>query len=265
MAFEDYSAKRNMTPEEVLAVFRELQELNPWADEERIDSETSVHDWQWVLYDVAAWNECRRSWKAVNELFNIAIPYRRWKATVKPMKERTVLQMCELIASVALIEDIRPVSVFGKKCKTAGAFLAVRNTLAKVGIDVSELRPSSPLEPLLRKHHTAFEMEMLKFAPGKLPRVKIEDHRLVVAVNRIIIAGLLLFAASLPVSLLSIYFYGLDVTLLPIVVLGVPLALCDAIFASATRSLQPRSAKLGDLHTVRDLCCAIVADVPVTD
>jgi len=268
MAFDEYSAKRRMTPEDVLEVFID-QQRSCWGDEpdEIIHFDMTIAEWQdqLGLVNDVAWNERKFVWKSVTSFFRVSIPYKRWKSAVRPERTHRLRELCELIASEAVVEEIRPITVFGRACRPAGVFLAIRNALRDAGIDTTNLRPSTSLRPTLKRYRWSFQQEMAKLAPGKLPLVKVREHALVRASNILIALGLLsLIGALLAAVLLRVLAwaqvpfgdFALAVTLVAALA-GPAMALAGAIGAYATNSLLPSDAELGHLETFRDLCYAV--------
>ncbi len=261
MALEECSLKRQMTPEDVLEVFIHLQGMfGSTRPEDVLRFDMSITQWQseLELYNDTCWNERKWLWRFVMDFFRVSIPYGTWKSVVKPEGKRTVRELCELIASKAMVEEIKPLSILGKPCLPAGAFLAVRNSLTDAGIDTTDLRPSTRLEPLLRKHGELFEREMRKLAPGKLPSLETKGHPLAIITQSMIGIGLLTLFAMIPGAFVSEYFGlpGLNAVCLGSLVM----IAIGVIGAYATGSLRPRQARLGELQTIRDVCCAILPE-----
>lgn len=258
MDLNEQPTKRPMTSEEVLSVFQQLQRLDIECfgrplPSELIQFDTAIADLYFELDSLGAPFTVRKgTWKTMTKFFDASIPYRTWKSVVRPEKKRTVRELCELIASEAVMEDIRPLSILGRECLPAGAFLAVRNVLAEEGADVSDLRPSTRLEPLLKQHGDFFTWKMFKLAPGRLPRLQTKMHRFQLAASYLVGVSVLLMAIGTPMLIFDVggatpIFFGGMVTMVPAL-----------LSTYATSSLPPREARLGEMQTVRDLCYAIV-------
>jgi hypothetical protein len=104
----------------------------------------------------------------LNARFDVEISREEWRATLEP-RTATLGSVCELLASRAEMPDIKPFSVCGTECLSAGAFLAVRTALEREGVPVEGLRPSAPIEPLARAHLGSFVTALGKIAPNALP------------------------------------------------------------------------------------------------
>lgn len=256
MDLNEQTTKRPMTPEEVLSVFRGLERLDVMrAPSEPIQFDTTIFDFYLRIDSTSVpFNVGASTWEWVTQVFDVSIPYRTWKAVVRPKNKPTVRDLCELIASEAVVEDVQPLSILGRECLPAGAFLAVRNMLADEGVDVSDLRPSTPLEPLLKQNPTLFQRMMIMLVPGRLPRLRTKMHRFQLAACCLSYISVLLMAIAIPMT-----FHGMNgpTLLLLTGMVGIALSLVSLY---ATRSLPPREATLGEMQTVRDLCYAIVKD-----
>jgi hypothetical protein len=165
---------RAMTEEEVLAVLRDIH--RQWSDEDGnpeavIDYETTINHWcsacgidTWYGFNLGEF------W---NEFFRVEFTPLEWSQVVEPGRRRTLGGVCKLIATRARVEEIEKAAWFGKPCKSAGSFLAIRALLARAGGDVQDLRPSTPLARYFGKRdHPAFLRDLLRVAPGRLPVVR---------------------------------------------------------------------------------------------
>jgi hypothetical protein len=59
--------------------------------------------------------------------------------------------------------------VAGIECWSAGTFLTIHSLLAKAGVPVQNVRPSTPLAGYAREYGAVFIAEIGKLAPGALP------------------------------------------------------------------------------------------------
>lgn len=165
----------------------------------------------------------------------------------------TIAEFCEFLASKAEAVRIEPVTVLGRPCLAAGAFLAVRRLLDRAGADMTDLAPSSALLPYLRRWPRVFRWDVAKMAPGRLPILRYIMHPVVQGCvshfgNCLLLAGLFFL-------LHWIWQFG---ALLAIheLVLGI-LFLLTGWLLSATRF--PPRVELGELQDFRDLCYVLAA------
>ncbi|MBI2928288.1 MAG: hypothetical protein HYY24_21675 [Verrucomicrobia bacterium] len=167
-------------PEQILAIVQDWQRLE-WGsalDTSQIFSfDTTVKTWR---------DDCElQGWKqlgeALNKFFGTTFSNGDWRGVMKPEKQRTLRDVCALIATRATLPNVRELNVFGRPCRSASSFFALRSCLQVAGVETARLRPSTKLDEYLRRHgQTVVEM-VTKLAPGKLPRMKTKSnlgHRL---------------------------------------------------------------------------------------
>ena len=80
--------------------------------------------------------------------------------------------VCELIAKDSMRPAIEPLTILGKPCLPAGAFLAIRSLLHDAGADTDSIRPSTPLGDYTRHHLDVFLGPISRLAPNALPPVR---------------------------------------------------------------------------------------------
>ena len=103
---------------------------------------STIPEWREAC-DLLPWRELAT---AYNQLFQIECSPPEWKAVLVPAKERTLGDVCELLACHARIPRVREVNIFGAECLHAGAFLTIRALLqeAELTAEKSLLRHRSP-------------------------------------------------------------------------------------------------------------------------
>lgn len=141
------------SPEEILAIFKEQRRLcaplDPMADPSyMIERDSPVDLWR-ASGDMLDWDYLV---DFLNQEFRVSIPLRDWKTAMLPEHKKTVWDVCLLLSKHAQKPDFQPVKRFGQDCLSAGVFLTLKKNLKSKGVDVSELRPSSLIEPYLDKH-----------------------------------------------------------------------------------------------------------------
>jgi len=255
MAFDDVpTTRRQMTADDVLAVFHGYQRAGFGDLYEQVTSDTGLDEAipATGLQNDVVWGEDRWLWKTVQKVFRVSIPRDEWKAALRPWCRHTLGDLCELIAPRATVEEIRPVTVLGRPCLPAGAFFAVRSALAGAGINVAGVRPSTPLEPMLKRYRDRFLMPLFMLEPGKLPPLSIEEPLPVTLGYRSILLGLLVLVLAIPAAWLN----------MPGLVFGLMAAAATVFLGVLTLTVgtlfPPREVKLGELKTFRDLCLALV-------
>jgi hypothetical protein len=164
---------RHVTKDEALAViiaWTTPAEFDPTVDTSQFSFETTAREWINTFEAMSV----RGLGRALNLLFGVRLGDDVWKRILEPVKERTLGDVCDLLARHATVTCVVPVTVMGDTSLAAGAFLAVRQILAKAGVDVSNLRPSSEIAPVLRSMPTHAWGELMRIAPGRLPTVQVD-------------------------------------------------------------------------------------------
>jgi hypothetical protein len=236
-------AWRTATPEDVLAVIQDghrfQAELDPEADSDaRLDFDSTVAAWREAC-DLVRWRPLA---KALNRWFSVSIDLNVWRTVLEPADERRLRGVCELLAAHAKLPAVTPVG----QCSAAATFLSLRALLARNGIPVAELQPSTPLAPVLHHHLSAVVDSLVMFAPGAAPiiqatwstRAKLAWGLFVAAVC----GGLVLYMTGRPLLMLGVWFAA-----------GAVAWLCKAAFRPKYR--------LGQLQTFGDLARVLRSSV----
>jgi hypothetical protein len=167
-------------PEQILGIFQDWQRLelgNAFNEKETLAFDTTVSDWRAVC-DLRGWQQLG---KTMNKFFSTTFSKDEWRAVMKPEKQKTLRDVCVLVASRASLPTVGELKIFGKPCKTASAFFALRSYLQLAGLDVARLRPSTKIDGCLRLHTQTVIEVITKLAPGKMPLMKTKfnlGHRL---------------------------------------------------------------------------------------
>ena len=126
--------------------------------------ETTIHEWREAL-DLVWWSPLGQG---LNKFWGTKFSEGRWFSVLVPAREKTLRGVCELLASEARRPRVPPAKVLGRDCESAAVFLAIRSLLVQAGAP-PDMRPSTPLEPFLRKWPNVFLKEVSRLAPGGLP------------------------------------------------------------------------------------------------
>jgi hypothetical protein len=229
------------TPEYVLSVIadnhRQQSQFDPEVDRDTVLTfDTTVARWREAC-DLLSWTRLAH---ALNSAWSVNFSDDEWKAVLHPPRQRTLLDVCTLIASRANRPVIRAITMLGKPCNTAGAFLTVRHFLSQAGADASQIGPSTELSPFLRTYLGEFLGPISRLAPGRLPPVAIRTSFYHSAVVGFAISLLFVLVTALVgrpectalATMFAIVFYPL-------------------IWIAARR--RPEDVQFGELKTFRDL------------
>lgn len=247
---------RAMSADDILAAIREQ-----FRHQVEYDPEAAFYRGTELTFEttVALWREtcdlvpCRDLGWALNQNYDTDFSDQEWRAALTPEKERTLRDVCALLAAKARAPVIEARCLAGAPCRAAGAFLLVRDALWRAGADVEELRPSSPAAPWLRKHAIAILLLAEKIAPGSLPPIRIQN------------AG---HDAAIWMMFASFMLSGTGLCLLPsapwIAITGA-LLLAAAYLGTWMTGGKPDSVNFGGIATFRDLSFALVGGSAPSD
>lgn len=148
---------------------------------------------------------------------------------------QTVREWCALLTPHMELPVVEPLVILGKPCRAGGAYLVVRELLAKAGADVSEVAPSTPLQDYVARWPRIFRYTVARLAPGVLPPVELRNPLLTFALLCDVLAVFWLVVA--PPS--AVVYLGL------------------AVLTWVAWRPPFWSARFGDLATFRDLAVAV--------
>ncbi|MCG3131802.1 MAG: hypothetical protein FLDDKLPJ_02612 [Phycisphaerae bacterium] len=248
---------RAMAAEEAFAVLRADCVFYEWAvGEADLTPQTTVHDW----IDYADLSTPRQHWRTwfrqLNRRFDLDVPDAAWERVIKPLKKRTVADVCEFLAGRARAPIVRPVEVFGTSCRGAGAFLTLRGLLHRQGVDVTALRPSATVEALARRNWIELVRVLNLLAPGRLPLLRLSWRAGMLSR----LSGLLLvggFGSTFFGCLLD----GLGWTPSAFVTsIGAAAALAGILLNLISPDSVVSDVEFGGIRTIGDACRAIAAE-----
>jgi hypothetical protein len=234
------------TPAYILTVIQDMHrqqcQHDPEANPEAVlTPETTVADWREAC-DLVGW---RKLGRAYNQMWGIDVPENEWREVLEPSDQKRLSDVCQLIARYACRPGVRPAGLFGHTCTRAGAFLTIRSLLRQAGASVKDIRPSTPLEPYVRRYTGVFLDPVSRLAPGSLPPVRIRNSMICNVANCGVIAGLLCWLAGV--------FSGSDL----LSSVGGMLFVSSFLGRYAACYCLPTSVEFGELRTFRDLAIAI--------
>lgn len=135
-----------------------------------LNFDTTIDDWR-LAEDLPAH---RKLGHGINQYFEIDVGDDEWRRVLHPPRARTMRGVCDTIARHARLPTIRRFGICGRRCLSAGAFLTIRSSLAKAGVPVKGVRPSTRLDAIARDHFAEIIDVIGKIVPGILPTPKLE-------------------------------------------------------------------------------------------
>ncbi len=198
--------------------------------------DTTVAEWREAC-DLLDWRELGH---ALNQFWCISCSDAEWRRALTPEKEKRLSDVCHLIAAHASRPTIRPATLFGNTCASAGAFLTIRSLLNQAGARAEEIAPSTALAPYARRHLDVFLGAIRRLAPGALPPVRIRMPIYDATVRGLFAGVLCLVIARLAGEPLFTIF-------------GVLVLAVSYLVQLAARGFPPTSVEIGQLKTFREL------------
>jgi len=138
-------------PTEILQIihanYRQQQQYDNIALKDReFTFATTIADWQ----DICDLVETAELWNYLNYYFRLDLDKESWMTTLVPEDTKILGDLCNFIASYADKEIIKPIKLLGSNCETAAIFKSLTAKLKDRGVDISDIWPSSELEPLVK-------------------------------------------------------------------------------------------------------------------
>ena len=198
--------------------------------------ETTLADWQEICDLV----ETTQLWKYLNYYFRLNLDKESWMTTLEPEDTKNLGDLCNFISSHADKEIIKPIKLFGSNCETAAIFKSLTEKLKDRGIDISDIRPSSQLEPLVKKYRSVLIEEINQIDPTVLPPINYKT-------NWVYKWGLRTFMTLVFVTLVLVYEESKWAWLTG------GISLIGYIMTWIGAKLNPKQAGFADIQTLADL------------
>ncbi len=244
---------RRLSAEDVLAVLNEDYRQNCVnglaLPGETLTLDMTVDEWHEAI-DANFWRYDQVGLH-LNWLFDTKFPEASWREVLLPYRRTRLRGVCELIASQAVVAEIRPARILGRECLAAGAFMTIRERLSEAGDDVSDLRPSTSLSDFVLREGEHVYCELVRLAPRKLPEMKCVKSAGTAVGHALFLVGLLVVA---PCAIAILAF-----------TLGVLMAIAIAavarlgLWALPDWEWTPKRGEFGEMTTFRDLSVALAA------
>ena len=164
-------------PREVLQIvnanYRQQQQYDEIVlKNQELTFETTITDWR----DICDLVTTHEFWIYLNYYFRLNLDKELWMTVLEPEATKTLGDLCNFISSHADKEIITPINLFGSNCETAAIFKSLIAKLKDRGVDISDIRPSSQLEPLVKKYKSILIEEINQIDPTVLPPVNYKSN-----------------------------------------------------------------------------------------
>lgn len=196
---------------------------------------TTVHEWREAM-DLVWWSPLGN---ALNKQWGTHFSEIQWCTTLTPAREKTLRDVCNLLATQAKRPEFHPARIMGRTCQAAGVFLAIRSMLKRAGVSPLP-RPSTPLEPYLRRYRKFFLQQISPLAPGGLPFTWQKD----------VFGGVICLGQLVGLLLLGISGFTREPVL---TIIGVCVFALAWVIGAIGRAIYPGRVSLGNVKTFRGL------------
>ncbi len=170
---------RRMTAEEVLEGLRDL--VSDALDDDHLDTvDLDTHVARYYpllddltpgLFDPGGGRRADNLGKSLNAFFRIGVT--DWRPVLLPLRQKTLGDVCRFITEQdAEVVEIGLVTVLGRPCLSAGAFLTLETLLAESRTNVDRIGPSTSLESVRAWKNIALCHAVARTAPGLLCRLR---------------------------------------------------------------------------------------------
>jgi hypothetical protein len=170
-------AYRSATEADVLAWLNADYRIRSGLDPE-VDSgavlrpDTSIAEWRSICDLVST----RRLATIMHEWFDVARPASEWDGILEPEDERTLADLARFAAPFMRLPEFRAMWVSGVDDAASGVFFCLRTLLARTGIPVGQIRPSTPIASLDRACVLPLADGLARLAPELTPVPRIVPH-----------------------------------------------------------------------------------------
>ena len=140
--------------------------IDPEVDEgEELRADTTVEEWRFICDLVSV----GRLAPVMDQWMGTAYGTGAWRAALEPEGERTLGELAAFTAIGTRWPTFASASLGGTPDPAAGAFLCLRGLLARAGVPVATLRPSTPVAAIATAHLNALGNALAKLAPALVP------------------------------------------------------------------------------------------------
>jgi hypothetical protein len=167
------------SPDEILQILNDFYNCQSVFDPEVDPGETLTFDTtisEWIsICDLLGPKELAKSY---HNSFQLNTPSADLEL-ILTQGENKLRSFCNYLAEHAVKQSISPIIIMGRPCMSASIFKTLTANLQAKGVEAKNIRPSSKIAPLFRKHGPVLLEEVNKLAPGSLSNFKYSDNRIV--------------------------------------------------------------------------------------
>lgn len=167
------------TPDEILQILNDFYNcqavFDPEVDPgETLTLDTKISEWRSIC-DLL---EPKALAEYYHDSFQLNTPPADLELILK-QSENNLRSFCNYLAEHAIKQRISPIIIMGRPCMSASIFKTLMANLQAKGVEAKNIRPSSKIAPLFRKHAPVLLQEVNKLAPGSLSNFEYRDNWIV--------------------------------------------------------------------------------------
>ena len=168
---------RHATEADVLAWLNADYRIRAGLDPE-VDSgavlrpDTTIDEWRSICDLVST----GRLAATMGKWFQVARPASEWDAILEPEDERTLGDLARFAAAFMRVPEFRPIRVSGVDDAASGAFFCLKHLLARAGVPVGRIRPSTPIGSLGQAYVLPLSDALARLSPELAPEPRVVPY-----------------------------------------------------------------------------------------
>lgn len=139
-----------------------------------LNSKTTIFEWR----DICDLIEPKMLAKVYHEYFNLKTPITELEDIFIDEDKSTLSDFCEYISKHAEKQKIELIRLLGQNCQTASIFRTLKQNLKEKGVDISQLKPSTEINPFFLKYGGLLVDEVNRIAPGTMSEFEFKANKL---------------------------------------------------------------------------------------
>jgi len=139
-----------------------------------LNYKTTIFEWR----DICDLIEPKKLAKVYHECFNLKTPITELEHLFIDEDKSTLSDFCEYISKHGEKQKIEPIKLLGQNCQTASIFRTLKQNLKEKGADISQLKPSTEINPFFLKYGSLLFEEVNRIAPGTMSEFEYKTNKL---------------------------------------------------------------------------------------
>ncbi|KZS39512.1 hypothetical protein AWE51_25685 [Aquimarina aggregata] len=159
----------------IISSYQFQAEFDPMVGKEMEPNfKTTIFEWR----DICDLIEPNKLAQVYYKNFNLKTPISELEQLFTDEDKNTLSDFCEYISKHSEKQNIEPIKLLGQNCQTASIFRTLKQNLKEKGADISELKPSSEINPFFLKYGGLLVDEVNRIAPGTMSEFEFKANKL---------------------------------------------------------------------------------------